>query len=84
MKFYRNMSVSPKTFHGVTFNPGEVRGVDGNINDPKMINVKGLDTDRKKPVPIGPQSKASKASGESKKVNESKEPQEAQEKGDKQ
>ena len=37
MLFYKNASVIVKTFYGVTFNPGEVKGVPGFINDPKMI-----------------------------------------------
>lgn len=34
--FYTNRSSVTKTFHGVTFRPGETKEVFGVINDPKM------------------------------------------------
>lgn len=34
--FYTNRSTITKTFHGVTFRPGETKEVFGIINDPKM------------------------------------------------
>ena len=34
--FYTNRSTVKKTFHGVTFKPGETKEVFGVINDPKM------------------------------------------------
>lgn len=49
MRFYKNISVSSKTFYGVTFRPGEIHGVDGNINHPKMIQVDGPSDMRKAP-----------------------------------
>lgn len=39
---YQNTSNFVKTFHGVTFQPGEIRDVCGNINDPAMIIVFGI------------------------------------------
>lgn len=35
--FYKNVSTSVKTFHGVTFNPGDVKEVKKYINDKWMI-----------------------------------------------
>ncbi len=34
--FYTNRSSVRKTFHGVTFKPGETKEVFGVVNDPKM------------------------------------------------
>ncbi len=39
MLTYKNVSYSTKTFHGVTFKPGEVHQVPNYINDPLMIVV---------------------------------------------
>lgn len=36
---YKNISNSPKTFYGVTFNPNEIKEVPGYINHRKMIRV---------------------------------------------
>lgn len=44
---YKNISPFVKTFHGVTFNPGEIKDVCGNINDPAMIIVFGTADDTK-------------------------------------
>lgn len=35
--YYTNGSTTAKTFHGVTFGPGETKEVFGIINDPKFI-----------------------------------------------
>ena len=35
--FYTNRSTATKTFHGVTFGPGETKEVFGIINDPQFI-----------------------------------------------
>ena len=37
--YYKNISCSVKTFHGVTFNPGETQEVSNYINHPMMIPV---------------------------------------------
>lgn len=37
---YKNISHVSKTFHGVTFKPGETKEVSKYINDPKFIRVK--------------------------------------------
>ena len=37
--FYKNISYFVKTFHGVTFNPGETKEVADFINHPKMLRV---------------------------------------------
>ena len=39
MIFYKNTSLTVKTFYGVTFNPGEVNEVPGYINHHDMIRV---------------------------------------------
>lgn len=39
MIFYKNTSLTVKTFYGVTFNLGEVNGVPGYINHRDMICV---------------------------------------------
>ena len=36
---YKNISCIEKTFHGVRFKPGEIREVDGYINDVQMIRI---------------------------------------------
>ena len=35
--YYTNGSTTTKTFHGVTFRPGETKEVFGIINDPKFV-----------------------------------------------
>ena len=49
--FYKNVSTSVKTFHGVTFNPGDIKKVDKYINDKWMIladkPLKGNETQQK-------------------------------------
>lgn len=37
--FYKNVSLSEKTFYGVNFKPGETKEVDGYINNLFMIRV---------------------------------------------
>ena len=37
--YYKNVSLSVKTFHGVTFKPGEIKEVSQNINHKLMILV---------------------------------------------
>lgn len=39
---YKNISTFRKTFHGVTFNPGETKAVPGYINDMSFIRVSSL------------------------------------------
>lgn len=39
---YKNTSCIKKQFHGVDFNPGEAKEVNGYINDPKMIRLSTL------------------------------------------
>lgn len=39
MIYYKNTSCSVKTFHGVSFNPGEVKAVPDFINQKYMIRV---------------------------------------------
>ena len=36
---YRNISLSAKTFYGITFEPGEVKSVPGYINNPGVASV---------------------------------------------
>lgn len=38
-RYYKNLSVTTKTFHGVKFNPGEVKPMNEYINHPCMIVV---------------------------------------------
>jgi len=39
MMTYKNISNSPKTFYGVTFNPNEIKEVPGYINHINMVRV---------------------------------------------
>lgn len=39
--YYKNVSLSVKTFHGVTFRPHEIKEVDSYINASYMIPVEG-------------------------------------------
>lgn len=84
MKFYKNNSVSSKTFHDVTFGPGETKGVNGNINDPKMVRVSGPVVDKKKVAPIAQKGAQPEAGVKAQRsVTEVKKPVEAEKKGDK-
>jgi hypothetical protein len=47
MIIYKNISCSVKTFYGVTFEPNDVKGVPGYINDHGMVRV----VNHKKPQP---------------------------------
>lgn len=70
--FYKNVSLSVKTFHGVTFRPGQVKEVDKCINNLFMIEVdeKEIKKTEEKPQP---QQKQQKPSSEKlKKVEEEK------------
>lgn len=42
--FYKNTSYSAKTFYGVTFGPGEIKEVEGIINNRWMIPANDPDT----------------------------------------
>ena len=46
MFLYKNTSRMTKTFHGVTFRPGETHSVTGYINDPEFIRVNNAATDK--------------------------------------
>ena len=48
--FYKNTSMKPKTFHGVTFKPGEAKDVSKYINDPTFIRVNKPTVNSKKAV----------------------------------
>lgn len=39
--FYKNVSYTAKTFYGVTFGPGEIKQVDGIINNKWMVIADG-------------------------------------------
>ena len=39
MVYYKNISNSAKTFYGVRFESGDIKGVKGYINDPFMIRI---------------------------------------------
>jgi hypothetical protein len=36
---YKNIGCSTKTFYGVTFDPGDIKGVPGYINDRGMVRI---------------------------------------------
>ena len=36
---YKNTSIIQKTFHGITFQPGEIKEVPGYINDKSFVRV---------------------------------------------
>lgn len=67
---YQNCSSAKKTFHGVEFNPGDIKEVNGTINDPKFIRRDELPKEppkavKKEPkpqedVPVKPESKEEK------------------------
>lgn len=64
--FYKNTSYSVKTFYGVTFEPGQIKEVNGIINDKFMIIVdKPINTQPKevqqKPSPVRKQKEIKKA-----------------------
>lgn len=40
--FYKNLSNTTKCFYGVTFKPGEIHNVTGQISDPKFVKVYGI------------------------------------------
>lgn len=48
---YINLSPIVKTFYGVEFKPGDIRDVDGYVDDPQMFIALGMPTTRdEKPV----------------------------------
>lgn len=57
---YKNTSFIEKTFHGVLFKPGDVREVNGYINDPTMVKMKSLP---KEPPAVVKKSKIDKQGG---------------------
>lgn len=50
--FYRNTSDVKKTFHGITFKPGEVKDSPGYINDPKFERVESMPKEPPKSVEV--------------------------------
>lgn len=52
MRYYKNISLSVKTFHGVTFKPGEVKEVKDFINDDHMIVVEPKPSESKPPKSV--------------------------------
>ena len=48
--FYKNLSYIAKTFYGVTFQPGEIKEVDGIINDKMVVPVDDSATKAVKPT----------------------------------
>ena len=62
---YKNLGHTTRTFHGVTFNPGDTKEVNGYITAKEFIAVDKLDTvsDKKEPE------KEDKRSKENKKVD---------------
>lgn len=78
--YYKNLSNVAKTFHGVTFNPGEVKEVQSYINDSLMVVVpaefvkKPLKVDSKAEAKVEPkkeEKKADKPSGKESTSSES-------------
>lgn len=57
--YYKNLSCIAKTFYGVTFQPGEIKEVDGIINDKMVVPVddsatKAIKVTQQKPSPEQP------------------------------
>lgn len=44
---YKSFARIPKTYHGVTFNPGDTKDVNGYINDSRFVRVKEDDVKKK-------------------------------------
>ena len=64
--FYQNLSLLTKTFHGVTFKPGQIAEVNEYINDMQMIEVakpKQTSSAKKQEEPKQEKDKASSAKG---------------------
>ena len=68
--FYKNISYSTKTFYGVTFKPGEIKEVAGDVNSPWMIEVEApkapvtpteVQKPQQKPSPDKPKKETPKA-----------------------
>lgn len=65
---YKNLGYTTRTFHGVTFNPGDTKEVNGYINAKEFIAVDKLDTVSDKKESEKDDKKEDKRSKESKKV----------------
>ncbi len=72
--FYKNVSYSVKTFHGVTFKPGEIKEVDKYINNKFMIPADGIPnkTDNKLPQEDNTQQQQKPSSDKPKKSADTK------------
>lgn len=91
--FYKNYSYTAKTFYGVTFKPGEVKEVDGIINDRWVLPVRhdsataSKSASQQKPSPELPKevplSQPSPVEIEAPKIEEPTKPEEKQSKGKK-
>lgn len=82
MYYYKNTSRTAKTFHGITFKPGETHSVSSYINDTSMIRLPShlVDKIKKEQHAVKTSSKSStnvkaadKPSGKTKVVEDKKE-----------
>ena len=72
---YKNLSQISKTFHGVTFNPGETKEVSNYINDPKFIRVMSVPEEPPKsaePEPVVEEVKPKPTRGRPRKITDAK------------
>lgn len=60
---YKNISNSPKTFYGVTFNPNDIKEVPGYINHIKMVRVFKKPSSKAKVI-ISPEETVQKEAGD--------------------
>ena len=65
---YKNLGHTTRTFHGVTFNPGDTKEVNGYINAKEFVAVDKLDTVSNKKESEKDDKKEDKRSKENKKV----------------
>ena len=65
---YKNLGHTTRTFHGVTFNPGDTKEVNGYINAKEFVAVDKLDTVSDKKEPEKEDKKEDKRSKDNKKV----------------
>lgn len=70
---YKNISQTPKTFHGVTINPGEIKNVPGYINHRGFIRVSEMPQEPPKRVESKKQTAPKQESSKQESKNNKKE-----------
>lgn len=70
---YKNTSIIQKTFHGVTFKPGEIKDVPGYINNRGFVRVSEMPQEPPKSVEPKKQTASKQESSKQESKNDKKE-----------